>query len=72
MLRTVIAMFGCYSFCTFLVNLGFLCSVFTIGVDPFETTQNGGHVCNLKIVHNHEMTWIKALCSKTMHQKSSL
>ena len=41
-----------------VVNLGFLSSVSTVEVDQIETTENGRHVCNLKIVHNHQLTWL--------------
>ena len=50
-----------YEDCIFLftpcvVNLGFLSSVFTVEVNQFETTENSRHVCNLKVVHNHQLT----------------
>ena len=41
-----------------VVNLGFLSSVSTVEVDQIETTENGRHVCNLKVVHNHQLTWL--------------
>ena len=41
-----------------VVNLGFLSSVFTVEVDQFKTRENSRHVCNLKVVHNHQLTWL--------------
>ena len=55
-----------------VIHQCFLCSVFTVSVDRFGATRNGGNVCNLTVVHDHGLTWIKALWSKTTRQKSAL
>ena len=43
-----------------------------MGIDQFKTTQNGGNVCNLKVVHNHQLTWINLLWSTTMYASTKL
>ena len=46
----------------------------TVGVDQFEAKQMSQRVemSVFENVHKHKMIWIKALCSETTRQKSSL
>ena len=81
--ETVIAVFVCHSFFYYVWVLqfpftpmywwfNFSSFIFTMDVDQFNMTQNGRNVCNFKVVHNHELTWINLLWSTTMYASTKL